>query len=213
MKKQWKWVLAVLALVAVLLIATLLYRDLSDRFAPETTASFSAASEKTDAAGQPAAPGDETETDEYAAPAENEPSGEPAADFVVYDRNNTETRLSDHFGKPLVVNFWASWCGPCRSELPAFDAAAENNAGNIEFMMVNLTDGFSETVSSVQSFLEESGYTFPVYFDTDEDAARAYSIYSIPLTVFIRSDGSVMATHTGSMDEATLQGYLSQLLA
>lgn len=194
MKKQWKWLLSALALVALLVIAAALYRSLSDRFAPGTTVPYSPASEETETAEVPSAE-------------------DLAADFAVFDANNTQVRLSEHFGKPLVVNFWASWCGPCRSELPAFDAAAKNNAGSVEFMMVNLTDGFSETVESVQSFLEENGYTFPVYFDTNEDAAQTYSVYSIPLTVFIRADGTVMDSHVGSMDETMLQSYITQLLA
>ena len=194
MKKQWKWLLSALALVALLVIAAALYRSLSDRFAPGTTVPYSPVSEETETAEVPSAE-------------------DLAADFAVFDANDTQVRLSEHFGKPLVVNFWASWCGPCRSELPAFDAAAKNNAGSVEFMMVNLTDGFSETVESVQSFLEENGYTFPVYFDTNEDAAQTYSVYSIPLTVFIRADGTVMDSHVGSMDETMLQSYITQLLA
>ncbi len=194
MKKQWKWLLSALALVALLVIAAALYRSLSDRFAPGTTVPYSPASEETETAEVPSAE-------------------DLAADFAVFDANDTQVRLSEHFGKPLVVNFWASWCGPCRSELPAFDAAAKNNAGSVEFMMVNLTDGFSETVESVQSFLEENGYTFPVYFDTNEDAAQTDSVYSIPLTVFIRADGTVMDSHVGSMDETMLQSYITQLLA
>ena len=211
MKKHWKWLMSALALVVVLVFAVLLYRSLAGKYRPETptspTAAGSAASESSAAAETPDTPdATDTETPE-------EPSGETAADFVVYDRDNNEVRLSEHFGKPLVVNFWASWCGPCCRELPAFDAAAKQYDEQIGFMMVNLTDGFSETVESVQGFLEENGYTFPVYFDTDEDAASAYSVYSIPLSVFIRADGTVMTSHVGAMDEETLQNYLTQLLA
>ncbi len=195
MKKQRKWILSALALAAVLTIAVLLYRNLSERYLPETTTGAVVVTETQTAANESAAP------------------KTSAADFVVFDANNAEVRLSDRFGKPIVLNFWASWCGPCCSELPAFDAAAEQYADRVEFMMVNLTDGFSETVDSVQSFLEENGYTFPVYFDTNEDAANAYSIYSIPLSVFIRADGTVLDTHIGAMDEATLQSYLEQLLS
>ena len=194
MKKQWKWLLSALALVALLVIATVLYRSLSDRFAPGTTVPYSPTSGETGTAEAPA--------------------GEDLADdFAVLDQNGTQVRLSEHFGKPLVVNFWASWCGPCCYELPAFDAAAARYADSVDFMMVNLTDGRSETVDSVQAFIEENGYTFPVYFDTAEEAAQTYSVYSIPLTVFIRADGTVMDSHVGAMDETVLQGYLTQLLA
>ncbi len=200
MKKQWKWMLYALALVALLVIAAAVYRSLSDRYAPETPPSSSVTAE-----------GSSAKADAAEAPTES--VGERAADFSALDQNGDETRLSDHFGKPLAVNFWASWCGPCCMELPAFDAAAKQYGGQIEFMMVNLTDGYSETVESVQGFLEENGYTFPVYFDVNEDAASAYGVYSIPLTVFIRADGTILTSHVGAMDDATLQGYLAQLLA
>lgn len=206
MKKQWKWLLSALALVALLVIAAALYRSLSDRYAAGTSTTSSVTAGETASAAETNAAAQTVQPTDFA------PDAKLAADFTVFDRNNAEIRLSDHFGKPLVVNFWASWCGPCCRELPAFDDAAKQYDGQIEFMMVNLTDGFSETVESVQSFLEENGYTFPVYFDTDEDAADAYNIYSIPETVFIRADGTVMDTHIGSMDEATLQNYITQLL-
>lgn len=213
MKKQWKWLLTAAALVAVLVIAVVLYRSLSERFSPldaATTTTAAAAPESVPAPQESAEPEETATPQELEAPASTE---EQAADFIVLDQNNTQVRLSDHFGKPLVVNFWASWCSPCCRELPSFDDAAKQYDGQIEFMMVNLTDGYSETVSSVQSFLQENGYTFPVYYDTNEDAANAYNIYSIPLTVFIRPDGTMMTSHIGSMDETTLQNYLAQLLA
>lgn len=141
------------------------------------------------------------------------PAADRAADFTVLDANGQKTSLSSHFGKPVVVNFWASWCGPCRSELPAFDAAAKRYDGKIDFMMVNLTDGYSETQEDVREFIEDSGYTFPVYYDTEESGANAYSVYSIPLTVFIRADGTVMDSHVGAMSESVLQGYLDRLTA
>ena len=219
MKKQVKWILTALALVAVLVIAALLYRSLSQKYTPGKAADPAAstqsqtAAEASDAPEESVAFGEAPAPETAAAPEDLAPSEDLAADFAVFDDNNTEVRLSDHFGKPLVVNFWASWCGPCRSELPAFDAAAEEYAGKIDFMMVNLTDGYSETVESVKSFVEESGYTFPVYYDLNQEADNAYSVYSIPLTVLIRADGTVMDSHIGSMDASTLQTYLAQLTA
>ncbi len=196
MKKQWRWLPAALAFVVVLAAALLLYRNLSARYAPGAETA-------------PAA----SEENAVTVPASAAPDEDLAADFTVFDENGAEVRLSDRFGKPLVVNFWASWCGPCCSELPAFDAACRQYAGKVDFMMVNLTDGYSETVESVKAFIAESGYTFPVYYDTNQDAARTYSVYSIPLSVFIRADGTVLDAHIGAMDDATLQGYLAQLLA
>ena len=135
-----------------------------------------------------------------------------ADDFTVYTEDNTPVRLSDKFGTPIVLNFWATWCGPCKLELPYFDAYAQEYGGRIEFMMINLTDGQRDTVTSVSQFVAENRYTFPVYFDTTLEAANVYGAYSIPLTIFIRSDGTVMTSHTGAMDESTLGAYLESLI-
>lgn len=135
----------------------------------------------------------------------------PAADFTVYDKNGNKVKLSQKFGKPIVVNFWASWCGPCKSELPAFDSLYAEYGNDITFMMVNVENGDDDTVNDVKSFVSQAGYSFPVYYDKDGSASNAYSISSIPMTVFIRSDGTVMDTRIGSMEEATLRSYLNKL--
>lgn len=135
-----------------------------------------------------------------------------ATDFTVYNEEGEAVKLSDSFGKPIVVNFWATWCGPCKSELPAFDGIASEYSDEVTFMMVNMTDGSRETVDVVKEFLEETGYTFPVYYDTEFSAAYAYSVYSIPTTLFIDADGTVAATHKGPMTEEILQSYINDLL-
>ena len=101
-------------------------------------------------------------------------------DFKVYDREGNPVSLSDMAGKPVVVNFWATWCGPCKSELPAFEKAYKTYGDKVEFMMVNLTDGQRETVPKVNEFISENEYTFPVYYDTKYSASAAYGISSIP---------------------------------
>ena len=240
MNKQVKWILAAAAFVVLMIAAGVLYRHLSTRVQPNSTQTIAAAEQSTEEAEtelavpvtdagdellsvpvqdnapqaeKPSATKPEPTKPEPTKPEPTQPApnADLAADFTVLDKDGKQTRLSDHFGKPLVVNFWASWCGPCCNELPVFDAAAKAHAGDIEFMMVNLTDGYSETIEGVDAFLTETGYTFPVYYDTEGSAAIAYSIRPIPMTVFIRADGTVLDTHIGSMDEATLQSYLDRL--
>ena len=128
-----------------------------------------------------------------------------AYDFTVYDENNNAYKLSDFEGKPVVLNFWASWCGPCKSEMPDFEAAYQTYGDKIQFLMVNMTDGYQETVSNAKDFIEEKGYTFPVFFDSDLEAAKAYSVYSIPITYFIDKDGYIIAQGRGTMSEENLQ--------
>lgn len=133
-------------------------------------------------------------------------------DFTVMDKDGNTAALSDFFGKPIILNFWATWCGPCKSELPAFNSAYEQHGDDITFLMVNLTDGHDDTVESVKAFVENGNYTFPVYFDTEYSAAYAYGVRSIPMTVFINSDGTLMDFRIGAMDETTLGSYMVLLL-
>jgi len=127
------------------------------------------------------------------------------ADFTVTDAAGISVKLSDMGGRPVVLNFWASWCSPCRQEMPEFDKLHKELGGEIVFMMVDLTDGARETVATAEKFIRDSGYGFPVYFDTQGRAADAYSIRSIPATFFIDGSGKVVSSQVGALSEAALR--------
>lgn len=135
-----------------------------------------------------------------------------APDFTVLDKDGNTVRLSDKFGKPIVINFWATWCPPCKQELPDFDKLSKEYGDGVVFMMVNLTDGYRDTVDGTKRFVSGKGYTFPVYFDTKDNAASAYNVSSIPQTTFIDAKGNIYTTRIGAMNEATLRIYLNALL-
>lgn len=135
-----------------------------------------------------------------------------AIDFEILNSNKERVSLSDFYGKPIVVNFWATWCGPCKNELPEFESAYKKYNEQVEFLMVNLTDGFSETVEGVEKFIKDNQYEFPLYFDTEYNASNAYSIYSIPRTLFIDKEGNILGSYVGMMNQEILEKYIEKLL-
>ncbi len=135
-----------------------------------------------------------------------------APDFTVYDREGNTVRLSDFHGKPVVLNFWASWCGPCKKEMPDFEEIYKEYGEEIHFVMVNLTDGAQETMKTATNFLDNNGYTFPVYYDKDTDAAYTYQVYGIPVTYFINSEGHLIAQGSSALDAETIKRGIEMIL-
>ena len=198
-----KIVLLSLIVVFVLLIggASLLYSRLEQSVDSDQLAT-------TDQAGQTDAPTQNApETD---ASSEDSPSGDdtpeeiPAPDFTVYDIDGKTVNLHDYLGKPIVLNFWASWCGPCKMEMPDFNEKYLELGDEVHFLMINMTGG-RETLETASTLIAESGYTFPVFYDTEGDAAATYGAYSLPTTYFIDAEGIVIARAVGAIDAATLQ--------
>lgn len=134
-----------------------------------------------------------------------------AADFTVVDVQGGEVSLTSLLGRPIVLNFWASWCPPCISEMPEFQKIYEEQGSEILFLMVNVTDGSRETTETAGAFIAEQGYTFPVYYDVYLSAANAYSVTSIPATYFINAEGEIAAGARGAIDEETLLMGISMI--
>ena len=130
-----------------------------------------------------------------------------APDFIVFDANGKPVRLSDMRGKPVVLNFWASWCPPCKAEMPDFDKVSRELDGEVVFMMVNVWD----TQAAAEAIIDSMGYTFPVYFDLLEDAVGKYGIESIPQTYFIDKWGGLAAYGVGALSEADLRYGISMI--
>lgn len=192
MKKGSFWVL-VLVLVVLIGGAYVLYSRLSADARPDNLSAQTPAET-------------ENQTPQGSdAPEETEPPKVEAPDFTVEDADGEEVKLSDYVGKPIVLNFWASWCSPCKSEMPEFNAAWEELEGEVQFLMVNMTDGSRETVDTAKEYVEGQGFSFPVFFDTGSEAAMAYSAYSLPTTYFIDAEGYVVARAVGAIDRDTLQ--------
>lgn len=184
MKKSEGLILFILLFAAIIVGAYLFYSSLSKTAAESET----------------------PKPEETQAAASSEPEAEKdlAEDFTVYDVDGNEVRLSDFAGRPVVLNFWTSWCSYCKLEMPDFNEVWADYGDDVVFMMVNVTDGSRETLEDGMSYIVDKGYSFPVYYDTDLDATYAYNIQSLPTTVFIDSDGSVANTVLGAQSKETL---------
>ena len=141
------------------------------------------------------------ETPEETQPETTEPEPVAAPDFTVVDWDGNEVNFSDYLGKPIVLNFWAHWCGPCQMEMPEFNAAYERLGGEVTFLMVH--EGAA--VDDGKEKVTEGGYTFPVVFDVDSSAGSIYGITAYPTTFFIDKDGNLQAYYMGAMDGNLLQ--------
>lgn len=197
MNNKIKTLIGLLAFVILIAGAYFAYNKLSNKIKPDTVAEQSANTKANEQTPQGASAESEDKT--------------KAADFTVLNKKGEPVKLSDFFGKPIVVNFWASWCPPCRSEMPHFDKAYSDHKDRVAFLMVDLVDGQRETVESGQDYIDGEGFDFPVYFDTDQEAAFAYMVQSIPTTLFIDSQGHIVKKVSGAMDEETLKGYLEKI--
>lgn len=200
----------IISLLLVLVLAMLIYSNLSTGHTAKSIAEPKLTDTKAKSEAETSKP---SVSEAVSTPqVKNAVPVETVPDFSVTDIDGNIVSLSDYFGKPLVINFWATWCGPCKSELPAFDAAFAEHGEDISFLMVNLTDRRRDTLEGVKAFIEKEGYSFPVYFDTELSAAYAYNISSIPMTVFVNPDGSLMDYKVGMMSESKLTEYISALM-
>lgn len=195
-----KKILLILVLVFVFLLggASILYRQMEKELAPEQLDVQE--TQETQEIGELTESG-ETEQAKAAAP-----------DFTVCDKDGNEVHLSDYIGKPVVLNFWASWCGPCKMELPDFQEKYLEHGEEVQFLMINLTDGTRETMDGAAAFVSEQGYTFPVFYDTKSSASAAYGTYSIPVTYFIDSEGYAVGRAVGAIDGETLQRGIAMIM-
>ena len=137
-----------------------------------------------------------------------------AKDFVVYDENNKEVKLSDYKGTPVVLNFWASWCPPCKSEMPVFNEMSNKySKDKIAILMINLTDGEQETMSTAQQYIKDNEYSMKVLFDRKMDAANKYNVSSIPRTIFIDKDGYISQDNpAGVISKKELESQIKLLI-
>ena len=180
--------LILVLLFAVLMVgAYVLYNNLSAEALPQQTLAAQAATDPTQ-------------------------NATAAPDFTVYAQDGTAYKLSDFRGKPVILNFWASWCGPCKMEMPDFQQAYEEYGDEIVFLMVNLTDGYQETQQTASDFIASTDYTFPVYYDLSFEAASNYAVSAVPVTYFISAEGEAIAKGQGMLSLESIQKGIDLIL-
>lgn len=202
MNSKFKLLIGILSFILIFVIAYLGYNALSNKFDPreglisrKSTTKDSDTTKDKDGNKDKQGANNESDKDEEVY---------PATDFTVYDVDDNKVNLFDFKGKPIVLNFWASWCPPCRKEMPDFNEVYKEYKDEVVFMMVDLVDGVRETKKKGLDHVREQGYEFPVYFDIDQDAAYEYWISSIPTTLFINADGNIVVGYQGAIDKDVL---------
>lgn len=136
--------------------------------------------------------------------------GEQAPNFSFTNDYGQEFTLSDFLGEPVIVNFWASWCPSCVRESPYFEEFYQNHGQEVNLLKINLLDGRRETRETLEAFMENGGYTYPLFFDIDGTAA--FGIRHIPVTFFINAEGYIVGRQQGAADANALAQGLALIL-
>jgi thiol-disulfide isomerase/thioredoxin len=147
--------------------------------------------------------GDETATSDGSDPADGATaevgSVLPVLSYETFDGEVTEIAVDD--GVPLVINFWASWCVPCISEMPAFDQVHQQRGDAVDFLGINV----SERAEAGRAMAEQTGVTYPLGRDPRGEVLRALGGINLPTTVVVAGDGTISAVHAGPLDASELE--------
>ena len=145
--------------------------------------------------------------------AESASTDDPQApNFTVLNQQGDEVSLDSMKGKPIILNFWTSWCTYCNQEMPDFEKAYEKYGEEINFMIINSTTDSKETMAKAEAYIENHGFDLPFYFDTTGQATKLYQITAFPTSFFIDAVGYVVAYQPGKLDWESLDGVCQALL-
>jgi thiol-disulfide isomerase/thioredoxin len=135
--------------------------------------------------------------------------GHPAPDFTLTRLDGGELSLSDLKGTPVIVNFWATWCGPCRAEIPALEAAQQRLGDDAIILGVNV----QEDPARVLDFAAELNMTYPIVLDETAATSQLYQVRAFPTTYFIDARGVIVDVYTGPLNEPLLRQRADELAA
>ncbi|NMC52876.1 MAG: TlpA family protein disulfide reductase [Chloroflexi bacterium] len=131
----------------------------------------------------------------------------PIQSFELVDLEGERTTIDEYFGQPMVINFFATWCGPCEAEMPMFEEYADQLQGEVTFIGINS----GESSKDVSAFVKRIGVTFGVYLDSDNQIVRQFLVRALPTTLFIDRDGALAAKHIGILTPELMDGYLEEI--
>lgn len=134
-------------------------------------------------------------------------AGSVAPDFSLNRLDGEALSLSQFKGKPVVINFWASWCVPCKEEMPLLEKNAQTYKDQVAFLGINV----QESDATAAQFVKETGITFPVVLDINAKTADLYFVRGYPTTFFIDAAGDIRTVSVGPLNELTLGENLSKL--
>ncbi|MSQ27190.1 MAG: TlpA family protein disulfide reductase [Dehalococcoidia bacterium] len=134
-------------------------------------------------------------------------AGMPAPEFTLQSLEGKPVSLSDYRGKTVLVNFWATWCPPCRSEMPDMQRLAQDHPDDLVVLAVDL----QEAPDPIASFAKQFGLTFPILLDTRGDVSQAFGVQSLPSSFFIDPQGRIASFNIGALNESAMRRRLQQV--
>ena len=136
--------------------------------------------------------------------------GETALAFTLEDLNGNKVSLGDYQGRPVLLNFWASWCPPCRSEMPELQRAyAAQGEGGLVILGVNSL--YQDNLNDVKKFVAEQQLTFPILLDSEGAVAVAYRVSTLPTSIFVDRDGKIHLIQIGPMTQSFVESVLREI--
>ncbi|WP_404459354.1 TlpA family protein disulfide reductase [Oceanobacillus kapialis] len=138
--------------------------------------------------------------------------GDKAPAFNLETLNGDKLQLADLQGKKVILNFWATWCPPCKEEMPEMQDIHEKYGDEVEVVAVNMTSTEASGIEDVQTFNEEYAYTYTMPLDEDGNISKAYKVFNVPTTYFINTDGTIsLPRKSGPMTYEFMEESISQM--
>lgn len=218
MSNKKQLLISVVVLVAVVAVAVVAYRALS---AGQMSSSISAGSASTSSSSidqsqaLSQSPGNSSSANGSGSATSGGSSGNSQAlpSFSVLDSSGAKVSSDSVIGKPTFIGFWATWCPNCVSEAPDIQKLYDTYGDRVNFMMIDCVDGQRETVDIAKQWIESKGYTYPVYFDTTNQASLALRVQYLPTIYLVDAQGNVTSMKIGSTSFDAMATALDGLLA